>query len=147
MARGHSDLHKFPLQYPTRADHSLWKAAIRRISSLFYTFPTPLGRYIDLPHKTFSWITSNGGDILHQQISSNLYRKFDHTAGRQSQSGAIFSKSYMQQGISPLTSYVSATFLSDLHVCLHSWTGLFSPSTSTSSFWDQIGLYDNHSLW
>jgi hypothetical protein len=53
MARGHSNLHKFPLQYPTCADHSLWKAAISRINSLFYTFPTPLGRYIDLPHKRF----------------------------------------------------------------------------------------------
>ncbi len=53
----------------------------------------------------------------------------------------------MHQGISPLTSYANVTFLSNLHACLHSWTGSFSPPTSTSSFWDQIGLYNNHSLW
>jgi hypothetical protein len=33
MSRGHLDFHKFPLQYPTWADHTLWKEALKKISS------------------------------------------------------------------------------------------------------------------
>ncbi len=51
MMRGHLDHHKFPLQYPTRSDHSLWKEALQLIRTPFYTFPLQLGSYMDIPHK------------------------------------------------------------------------------------------------
>jgi hypothetical protein len=47
---GHSDVHKFPHQRPTPANLSIWKMALRKISSKFYVLTIPLQEYISPPH-------------------------------------------------------------------------------------------------
>jgi hypothetical protein len=55
---GHSDVHKFPRQRPTPADLSIWKMALRKISSGFYVLTAPLHEYISPPHDLLRWLLS-----------------------------------------------------------------------------------------
>jgi hypothetical protein len=73
MMCDHSDCHKFPLQFPTQLDHSLWKKALELISSTFYTFPSQLESYVDIPHKSVNWVTNSLGTILHEIVSAKEY--------------------------------------------------------------------------
>ena len=66
-----SDAHKFPLQWPTPMDMTLWTTALRRISSKFYVLTLPLQEYISIKHLKPSWRLSNNGDILHHNIKMN----------------------------------------------------------------------------
>jgi hypothetical protein len=47
---GHSCIHKFPHQCPTPANLSIWRMAIRKISSVFHVLTVPLQEYIRPPH-------------------------------------------------------------------------------------------------
>ncbi len=51
MTPGHSDGHKFPLQHPTTSDWTLWKNALKKISSQYYTFSRQLGDFVSSPHR------------------------------------------------------------------------------------------------
>ncbi len=73
MICSHSDRHKFSLQYPACLDHFLWKAALKMISSPFYTFPTQLGNYVDIPHKSVQWLICSMGKTLHKTIKADGY--------------------------------------------------------------------------
>ncbi len=42
---GHSGVHKFPHQHPIPADLSIWKNALRKISSKFHVLTVPLQEY------------------------------------------------------------------------------------------------------
>ncbi len=74
---GVSDAHKFPLQRPTPMDIVLWRTALRRISSEFYTLALPLQEYISTKHSKPTWRLSNNGDILHHNISMNSQEYHD----------------------------------------------------------------------
>jgi hypothetical protein len=77
MTRGHSDKYIFPLQYPTQADQSLWKAALQLISTTFYKFQSSLGEYTANPHRNYQWSTDQYGMILHRTIDKNSYELYD----------------------------------------------------------------------
>jgi hypothetical protein len=47
---GTSDMREFPYQRPTLADLSIWKIALRKISSEFHDLTVPLREYIAPPH-------------------------------------------------------------------------------------------------
>jgi hypothetical protein len=148
MTRGHSDRHKFPLlHYPTHADHSLWKAALKMISSSFYTFPTQLGDYVDTPHKSFWWHTGPRGLTLHETIDEESYSVYVLQLQHSSRSGKIFLKANTVRGSSPLLYYASVNIMHDSTVHLHSWTKLWSLEPTTTLFWNVIKSYNNPSLW
>jgi hypothetical protein len=72
MTPGHSDGHKFPLQHPTTSDWTLWKNALKKISSEYYTFSRQLGDFLFSPHCPNKWTTTHDGHILHQaQVINN----------------------------------------------------------------------------
>ncbi len=146
MMRGHSDRHKFPLHYPTHADHSLWKAALKMICSSFYTFPTQLEDYIDTPHKSFWWHAGPRGLMLHETIDEESYVVYVLQSGRSSRSGKIFLKANTVQGSSPLIYYASVNIMHDSTVRLHSWTKSWSPEPTPTMFWNVIKSYNNPSL-
>ncbi len=133
MIRGHSDKHKLPLQYPTCVDNSLWKAALKMISSSCYTLPTQLGDYVDIPHKSFQWYTGPLGLTLHETINKDNYMVYVLQLGQSSRSGKIFLKTNTVQGSSPLNYYASVTIMNDSSVCLHPWTKSWSPEPMTIS--------------
>jgi hypothetical protein len=87
MTHSHSDRHKFPLQYPTCSDHSLWKVASKTISSPFYTFPMQLGNYMEIPHKSVQWLTCSMRKMLHKTIKADDYVVYIRRPGQTSRSG------------------------------------------------------------
>jgi hypothetical protein len=146
MSRGHSDSHKFSLQYPTQADHTLWKEALMKISSDYYIFPQQLGCFVDLSRKNFTWRTNDDGTILHEIVSPEEYIVYSPNNGRQSCSGITFAQSHTVQGMSSLSCYGSLGQSSTSSI-LHSWVQAFKLTLPSSSFWERIRLYNNPSLW
>ncbi len=74
-----SDRHKFPFQWPLQANQESWKAAIKKISSNYYTFPSSLGHFISLPHKSIKWSTTSDGSSLLLEMavdSATRYLKY-----------------------------------------------------------------------
>ena len=71
MTPGHSDGHKFPLQCPTISDWTLWKNALKRISSKYYTLSRQLGDFISSLHLPNKWMTTHDGHILHHSQNVN----------------------------------------------------------------------------
>ncbi len=65
MTPGHSDGHKFPLQRPTTSNWTLWKNALKKISSQYYTFSHQLEDFASSPHRPKKWTTTHDGHILH----------------------------------------------------------------------------------
>jgi hypothetical protein len=63
MSSGHLDFLKCLLQYPTWADHTLWKETLKKVSSDYYIVPQQLGCFVNLPYKNFTWRTSDDGTI------------------------------------------------------------------------------------
>ncbi len=150
MMRGHSDRHKFLLQFPTHLDHSLWKETLKLISSSFYTFPSQLESYVDIPYKSVNWATNSLGTILHEIVSAKEYVLYVQKIGPTLCSGRVFIKLHATQGTSNLNFYIYASVIhiNDTSICMHSRTKSWSPApTSTSiSFWDKICLYNNPSF-
>jgi hypothetical protein len=74
---GHSDYHKFPTQHPTLADLSIWKTALRKLSSEFHVLTVKLQEYISPPHVLPRWLLNNLGTILHHNIlqGNKMYYK------------------------------------------------------------------------
>jgi hypothetical protein len=66
---GHSCVHKFPHQRPTPADLSIWKMALRKISSEFHVLTVPLQECISPPHDLPRWLLNDNGAILHNMIT------------------------------------------------------------------------------
>jgi hypothetical protein len=66
---GHSGIHKFPHQCPTPADLSIWKMALRNISSEFHVLSVLLQEYISPPHDLPQWLLSDDRTILHNMIT------------------------------------------------------------------------------
>jgi hypothetical protein len=134
LSCGLSDFYKFPLQYPTRVDHTLWKEALRKISSEYYIFPQQLGCFIDLPRKIFTWRTNDDGTILHEIVSPEEYIVYSLTNSHQSRSEITFAQSHMVQGVSSLPCYASLGQSSTSSICLHSWMPAFKLMPPSSLF-------------
>ncbi len=66
---GQSDTHKFPHQHPTQADLSLWRRALRTVSSEFHILTVPLQDYVSPPYDLPQWMLNNDGSILHDIIT------------------------------------------------------------------------------
>jgi hypothetical protein len=73
---GKSDLHKFPLQHPSRAAKNLWTTAIKRISLDYFVIPEALGQYIRPPHKNPKWTTNHEGTIAHSEVIIHKIRRY-----------------------------------------------------------------------
>ena len=73
---GKLDLHKFPLQHPSRAAKNLWTTAIKRISLDYLVIPEALGQYICPPHKNPKWTTNYQGTIAHSELIINEMRRY-----------------------------------------------------------------------
>ncbi len=145
-----SDFHKFPLQHPSQSDHSLWVAAIRKISLEFLTIPEPLGPYIRPPHKMHKWTTTEEGNLVHHEMILDgvlWYITYDVTSdiaiclGRQMTRGDNIATSL-------LPFYASIIQLNDDTILLHSWIKRYQePEQRASTFWQTIFQDKNTSLW
>ncbi len=69
---GHSDYQKFPTQRPTPADLSIWKTALRKLSSEFHVLTVKLQEYVSPPHVLPQWLLNNVGRILHHNILQGI---------------------------------------------------------------------------
>jgi hypothetical protein len=147
ITRGNSNLHKVPLQYPTPQDHALWKSALKLISSTYYMFPTKLDNYINAPHRCFTWRTNENGTVLHESLSAEEIMVYVPSIARMSRSGTTLTKSHTIIGASTLPFYASTSCTSATTICLHSWTAAYIPTTIPSTFWEQIWMHNNPSLW
>jgi hypothetical protein len=154
MTPGHSDGHKFPLQHPTTSDLTLWKNALKKISSEYYTFPRQLGDFVSSPHCPNKWTTTQDGHILHLSQNNNdqetylVYVKPTRCSSRpQTRSGIIFQVSHSVIGTSTLLYHASVIQTGNNSVQLRSWTKIYSPLSGTPSFWNNIDAYGNDSLW
>ncbi len=136
-------------QQPLRANHELWKAAIKNISSNYYTFPSSPGHFILLPHKLIKWSTTSDGSSLLLGMtvnSSKLYLEYfpvtsSHTcSGQKSQQG-----NFIQAG--PLPFYASVHRINDTTLQLHSWTKRYHKESPVPDFWKHINLDRYPSLW
>jgi hypothetical protein len=149
MMPSHLDHHKCPLQDPACLDYSLWKEALKLISSPFYIFPLQSGSYVDIPHKSIIWVTNSLGTILHEIVNAREYVLYVQKVGQSSHYGSVFIKLHVTQGTSTLNFYASVIHINDTSVCMHSCTKSWSPAPTSTSifFWDKIRLYDNPNLW
>jgi hypothetical protein len=154
MTPGHSDGHKFPLQRPTTSNWTLWKNALKKISSEYYTFPCQLGDFVSSPHCPNKWTTTQDGHILHLSQNNNdqetylVYVKPTRCSSRpQTRSGIIFQASYSVIGTSTLPYHASVIQTGNNSIQLHSWTKIYLPPSGTPSFWNNIDAYGNNSLW
>ncbi len=66
---GQSDTHKIPHQRPTPADLSLWRRALRKVSSEFHILMVLLQDYFSPPHDLPRWRLNDNGSILHNMIT------------------------------------------------------------------------------
>jgi hypothetical protein len=147
ITRGNSDLHKFPLQYPTPQDHAQWKSALKLISLAYYMFPTKLGDYINAPHGHFTWRANENGTVLHESLSAEEIMVYVPSIAQTSRLGTTLTKSHTIIGASTLPFYARTSCTSATTVRLHSWTAAYIPTTTPSTFWEQIRMHNNPSLW
>jgi hypothetical protein len=154
MTPGHSDGHKFPLQRPTTSDWTLWKNALKKISSEYYTFSRQLGDFVSSPHRPKKWTTTHDGHILHHSQSINdravhlVYVKPTQYFSRpQTLSGIILQASPSVLSTSDLSYHASVIQTGNNSVKLHLWTKIYALPSDVPSFWENIGAYGNKSLW
>jgi hypothetical protein len=128
---GQSDTHKFPHQHPTPADLSLWKRALRKVSSEFHLLMVPLQDYVSLPHDFPWWILSNNGLILHNVITrgNQEYHKIctpkSNPLARKTRSGQQFMSDQVVMGTLNLHKYASVTPSQSGHILLQSFIPMF----------------------
>ena len=147
---GRSDKHKFPLQHPSRAMHSLWNEAIRRISSDYYSLAEPLGKYIRPPHRSYKWTTNKQGTSVHFQVildTKTLYIVYKSRSEIETRAGRRMKRmDYLSTR--PLSRYASIMRVDDNTIVLHSWLKKYQPLiTKVTSFLDIIKSDSNQSLW
>jgi hypothetical protein len=120
---------------------------MKLISFPFYTFPTQLQSYVDVPHRLFKWLTCTLGTTLHEMVKADDYILCIPKAGQSLHPGNVFIKLHTVLDTSPLKYYASVNSMNDTTVCLHSWTRSWTPAPMTTFFWDEIRSYRNQSLW
>jgi hypothetical protein len=140
---GRSDLHKFPLQHPSRAAKNLWTTAIKRICLDYLVIPEALGRYIRPPHKNLKWTTNHEGTIAHSKVIINEMRRyivFSLSSDRGTRWGQRMTRMDSLASY-PLQCYASIIWVDDDTVILHSWVPEYqTPATTTSTFWQAIRM-------
>jgi hypothetical protein len=147
---GKSDLHKFPLQHPSRAAKNLWATAIKRISSDYFVIPEALGQYIRPPHKNPTWTTNHEGTIAHSKVIIHEIRHYivySLNLDRETRSGRRMVR---MDGLAsyPLQCYASIVRVDNYTVILHSWVPEYkTPAAPMSNFWQAILNDGNQSLW
>jgi hypothetical protein len=128
-AEGWSTHHKFPLQRPSQTDHALWIRAICRISSTYFSLPTPLGTLMAIPHKCFNWTTNVDGTVLPFENvigNSTVFTIYYPSTSTRARAGKRFDRSHAHC-TSPLLFYASITHFTYTCVFLHSWMEAFTP--------------------
>ncbi len=149
---GQSNTHKLPHQHPTPADLSLWRRALRKVSSEFLVLTVPLQDYVGTPHDLSWWMLNDNGLILHNVIKcgNREYHKvytpksnpFTHTTRSDQQ---FISDVIM--GTSNFHKYASVTPLQPVHVLLQSSISMFVPPPPVSGFEHMMRHFSNQTLW
>jgi hypothetical protein len=150
---GHSCIYKFPHQCPTPADLSIWKMALRKISSEFHILTVPLQEYISPPHDLPRWLLRDDGMILHNMIMREdkeyhkIYTPTSNPFSCRTRSRQHFISNRVAMGMSDFHTYASITHVQQGHILLHSTTPVYIPSSSVSGFEQTIMHFTNQSLW
>jgi hypothetical protein len=138
----------FSWEQPTKADFTLWRTAIRAITSSSLTYSSPLGEYLEEPHITFEWFASDDESLLYHVFpNSSGYDIFARdTIMRRTRTGQRFTKISTSPGSPPCTKYASIRNYESNSVILHSTTKTFQQHTDTTSLINQLQSLRNHSL-
>ena len=136
---GHSS-GEFSIERPTPSDIALWCTALKSLTSITYTLPSPLGPFLQMPSTTTSWQISADHTRLYRLLpngSADEYVPHGRPTRQQkfSRQGNIptlsipFTQSWQQcfQTI-VITSYLSTRLCSDQSSLLH-----LSPQSLTFS--------------
>jgi hypothetical protein len=150
---GHSDYHKFPTQYPTTANLTIWNTAICRKSLVFLVLTVKLHEYISSPHSSPLWLLGDFGTTLHHNIiqGNKLYHKvylpLSNTLARRTRSGQRLVSNLIAYGHSNFQQWARVTLLQEGQVFLHSLLPCFKPIHPVSGLENVIRGFANQSLW
>jgi hypothetical protein len=107
-------------------------------------------RFHTLPSQTIRWTTTEDGSTVHLEVifdDIDRYLVYMSTSKTSTRSGRRFVRSDRINS-APLPFHASASWISDNHIHLHSWTCQYQvPENCTSMFWDTIQNDNNPSLW
>jgi len=152
-APGHSGVHKFPAQKPTKLDMALWVVALQRISSEFYVLTLPLKEYIGGLYFPTQWRLSSDGHEIHYNCTQDgkeyheVYIPNADPLLRQTRSGRRYKLSMTRMGSSTGTNYASITESQQYQVLLHSSVPIPVPSVTRPGFEKNLGQLASQSLW
>jgi hypothetical protein len=137
---GQSNTHKFPHQCPTPADLSLWKRALRKVSSEFHILMVPLQDYASPPHDLPWWMLNNDGLIPHNVITCGnqeyheVYTPKSNPLSSKTQSSLQFMSDRVVMGTSNLHKYASFTPSQPGHILLQFFILMFLQPPPVSGF-------------
>ena len=59
--------YDFPKEVPTDSDWELWVSYLRSMTGENFELATPLGAWVNVTHRSWEWVLSDGGDKLFQK--------------------------------------------------------------------------------
>jgi hypothetical protein len=139
---------KFSWEQPTKADFTLWRTAVRNITSASLTYSPTLGEYLEDPHIPYDWLASENKTLLYHVFPNksgyDIFARDTHT--RKTRTGQRFNKISTSPGSPPATKYASIRNYNSNLVILHSTAPTFRQHTHQLSLSDQLQSLRNHSL-
>jgi hypothetical protein len=144
-----SNTHKFSHQHPTPVDLSLWRRALRKVSSEFHILTVPLQDYVSPPHDLPWWMLNDDGLILHKvithgnQVCCKVYTPKSNPLAHKTRSGQRFMSDRVVMGTSNLHKYTSIIPLQPDCVLLQSSIPMFVQPSPVSGFEHAMKHFSN----
>ncbi len=136
----------FSVEKPTRRDFNLFARAIRLVTSENLRLNSPLGQFVNRPHRHSPWFVEPDGSYLYKALDDSTYLRYIPLPS--SRTHRTFSEPSLFSGQFSRTYHASVSLVPSADsVKLLSTAKVYSPPLLRRSFLDRLRSLPNQTLW